>query len=58
MARAHVRGVPLIERSRGAIKLPRNIFRFVLEKSGLHQLLLVLLTVGVFLLEDLGEREH
>src|ERR1700730_11346314 len=32
-------------------KMPRNIFRYVLETSGLHQLFLLLLTVGVFLLE-------
>ena len=31
--------------------MPRNIFRYVLTTSGLHQLFLVLLTVGVFLLE-------
>jgi ABC-type multidrug transport system fused ATPase/permease subunit len=31
--------------------VPRNIFRYVLATSGLHQLILVLLTVGVFLLE-------
>jgi ABC-type bacteriocin/lantibiotic exporter with double-glycine peptidase domain len=31
--------------------MPRNIFRYVLETSGLHQLFLLLLTVGVFLLE-------
>jgi len=31
--------------------MPRNIFRYVLETSGLHQLLLSLLTVSVFLLE-------
>src|ERR1700675_2059873 len=31
--------------------LPRNIFRYVLVTSGLHQLFLLLLTVGVFLLE-------
>jgi len=34
-----------------AAKMPRNIFRYVLETSGLHQLFLLLLTVGVFLLE-------
>src|SRR6202045_868572 len=32
-------------------EMPRNIFRYVLETSGLHQLFLLLLTVGVFLLE-------
>jgi ABC-type multidrug transport system fused ATPase/permease subunit len=35
----------------GATEMPRNIFRYVLETSGLHQLFLLLLTVGVFLLE-------
>jgi hypothetical protein len=33
----------------GAAEMPRNIFRYVLETSGLHQLFLLLLTVGVFL---------
>jgi ABC-type bacteriocin/lantibiotic exporter with double-glycine peptidase domain len=31
--------------------MPRNVFRYVLETSALHQLFLLLLTVGVFLLE-------
>jgi ABC-type multidrug transport system fused ATPase/permease subunit len=31
--------------------MPRNIYRYVLETSALHQLFLVLLTVAVFLLE-------
>ena len=31
--------------------MPRNIFRYVLKTSGLHQLFLLLLTVCVFLLE-------
>jgi len=31
--------------------MPRNIFRYVLETSGWHQLSLMMLTVGVFLLE-------
>ena len=31
--------------------MPRNIFRYVLKSSGWHQLFLLLLTVGVFLLE-------
>ena len=35
----------------GAAEMPRNIFRYVLETSALHQLFLLLLTVGVFLLE-------
>jgi ABC-type bacteriocin/lantibiotic exporter with double-glycine peptidase domain len=38
-------------RASGAAEMPRNIFRYVLETSGLHQLFLLLLTVGVFLLE-------
>src|SRR5208282_24467 len=38
-------------RPSGAGEMPRNIFRYVLETSGLHQLFLALLTVGVFLLE-------
>jgi ABC-type bacteriocin/lantibiotic exporter with double-glycine peptidase domain len=32
-------------------QMPRNIFRYVLETTGRHQVLLLLLTVGVFLLE-------
>jgi ABC-type bacteriocin/lantibiotic exporter with double-glycine peptidase domain len=35
----------------GAVEMPSNIFRYVLETSGWHQLFLLLLTVGVFLLE-------
>jgi hypothetical protein len=31
--------------------LPPNVFRYVLGTSGLHQLFLLALTVGVFLLE-------
>src|SRR5580704_11332750 len=31
--------------------LPRNVFRYVLGMSGLHQLFLLALTVSVFLLE-------
>jgi ABC-type bacteriocin/lantibiotic exporter with double-glycine peptidase domain len=38
-------------RAIGAAEMPRNIFRYVLKTSGWHQLLLLLLTVGVFLLE-------
>ena len=38
-------------RASDAAKMPRNIFRYVLETSALHQLFLLLLTVGVFLLE-------
>ncbi len=35
----------------GTAGLPRNIFRFILGTSGIHQLLLVILTVVVFLIE-------
>jgi ABC-type multidrug transport system fused ATPase/permease subunit len=35
----------------GAAEMPGNIFRYVLATSGWHQLVIVLLTVGVFLLE-------
>ena len=35
----------------GAAEMPRNIFRYLLATSGWHQLVLVLLTVAVFLLE-------
>src|SRR5689334_23212026 len=38
-------------RANSASEFPRNIFRYVLETSGMHQLLLLVLTVGVFLLE-------
>jgi ABC-type bacteriocin/lantibiotic exporter with double-glycine peptidase domain len=38
-------------RASDAAEMPRTIFRYVLESSGLHQLFLLLLTVGVFLLE-------
>src|SRR6202047_499895 len=38
-------------RAIGAADRPRNIFRFVLKTSGWHQLFLLLLTVGIFLLE-------
>src|SRR3984957_17925051 len=38
-------------RAIGAAKMPCNIFRYVLKTSGWHQLFLLLLTVGVFLLE-------
>jgi small-conductance mechanosensitive channel len=31
--------------------MPRNLYRYVLETSGWHQLCLVVLTVAVFLLE-------
>jgi hypothetical protein len=42
---------PRPTRASGAGGMPRNIFRYVLQTSGLHQLFLLLLTVGVFLLE-------
>ena len=35
----------------GGIELPRTIFRYVLETSWMHQLLLLALTVAVFLIE-------
>ena len=38
-------------RASGVAEMPRNVFRYVLETSALHQLFLLLLTVGVFLLE-------
>src|ERR1700730_2566273 len=38
-------------RASGVAEMPFNIFRYVLETSALHQLFLLLLTVGVFLLE-------
>ena len=38
-------------RASGLAEMPSNIFRYVLETSALHQLFLLLLTVGVFLLE-------
>src|SRR5580704_19214881 len=38
-------------RAIGGAEMPRNIFRYVLKTSGWHQLFLLLLTVGVFLLE-------
>jgi ABC-type bacteriocin/lantibiotic exporter with double-glycine peptidase domain len=37
--------------TRGAAEMPRNILRYVLTTSCLHQLFLLLLTVGLFLLE-------
>jgi ABC-type bacteriocin/lantibiotic exporter with double-glycine peptidase domain len=40
-----------LARASGAAEMPRNIFRYVLDTSGLHQLFLLLLTIGVFLLE-------
>jgi hypothetical protein len=33
--------------------MPNNIFRYILKTSGWHQLFLFLLTVGVFLLEEI-----
>ena len=38
-------------RAIGGAEMPRNIFRYVLKTSGWHQLFLLLLTIGVFLLE-------
>jgi ABC-type bacteriocin/lantibiotic exporter with double-glycine peptidase domain len=38
-------------RAISAAEIPRTIFRYVLKASGSHQVFLVLLTVGVFLLE-------
>jgi ABC-type multidrug transport system fused ATPase/permease subunit len=35
----------------GAGSLPRNVFRYVLQTSAVHQLLLLALTIAVFLLE-------
>lgn len=42
-------GLPLGARSPG--ELPQNVFRYILEASWLHQLLLLVLTVAIFLLE-------
>jgi hypothetical protein len=42
-------GLPLGARSRS--ELPQNVFRYILEASWLHQLLLLVLTVAIFLLE-------
>ena len=35
----------------GSVKLPATIFRYVIDTSGLHQVLLLFLTVAVFLIE-------
>jgi ABC-type bacteriocin/lantibiotic exporter with double-glycine peptidase domain len=40
-----------IRKAKRSIKLPPTIFRYVLESSGYHQVLLLLLTVAVFLIE-------
>lgn len=40
-----------IERAERWIKLPAMLFRYVLETSGYHQALLLLMTVAVFLIE-------
>ena len=40
-------GLPLGARSRS--ELPQNVFRYILEASWLHQLLLLVLTVAIFL---------
>ena len=42
-------GLPLAARSPG--ELPQNVFRYILEASWLHQLLLLVLAVAIFLLE-------
>jgi ABC-type multidrug transport system fused ATPase/permease subunit len=42
-------GAPVRTKLQGA--LPPNVFRFVLETSGLHQLALVALSIAVFLIE-------
>ena len=39
------------ESTGGEAEMPRNILSYVLKTSGLHQLVLLALTVGVFLLE-------
>src|SRR5438477_9455337 len=41
--------IPLGARSLG--ELPQNVFRYILEASWLHQLLLLVLTVAIFLVE-------
>ncbi len=40
-----------VRRTESSIRLPRTIFRYVLETSGYHQVLLLLMTVAVFLIE-------
>jgi ABC-type bacteriocin/lantibiotic exporter with double-glycine peptidase domain len=40
-----------LDESGPPVEMPRNVYRYVLETSALHQLFLVLLTIGVFLLE-------
>jgi ABC-type multidrug transport system fused ATPase/permease subunit len=47
----HREPAPAVTGMPGTAGLPRNIFRFVLGTSGMHQLLLVILTVVVFLIE-------
>lgn len=42
---------PASKSTGGAAEMPRNILRYVLKTSGWHQLVLLLLTIGVFLLE-------
>ena len=42
---------PELQKAARSIKLPPTIFRYVLETSGYHQVLLLLLTVAVFLIE-------
>jgi len=45
------RKAPASEPTRGSAGLPRNLFRYVLETSAVHQLVLLALTVAVFLIE-------
>jgi ABC-type multidrug transport system fused ATPase/permease subunit len=42
---------PDLQQAARSIKLPQTILRYVLEASGYHQVLLLLLTVAVFLIE-------
>jgi ABC-type multidrug transport system fused ATPase/permease subunit len=48
---AGLRKAPAAPRRRLGIHLPENIFRYVLETSAVHQLLLLGLTIAVFLIE-------
>jgi ABC-type multidrug transport system fused ATPase/permease subunit len=45
------RKAPASAPARGSAGLPRNLFRYVLETSAAHQLVLLVLTVVVFLIE-------
>lgn len=42
---------PAAPEASGTVALPRNVFRYVLQTSGVHQLLLCALAVAVFLIE-------